>query len=840
MSELENIGKYKQLMPFTNENAGTSEWCKAEKDGKIYFVKKLMAPVYPSKDIGLPEHKYQARMKRFHEVELRIRTVYDNLRKNDTAGTLVVPFEVMVYQYHITTITDFVKSNLNPADIHKLSEWQRVILMRTLTLSLMNVHKAGVVHSDMKPENVLIIQNPDNGGCILKLIDFDGSWLESNPPKEIKGDQAYFPPEVYQREMDPDIHIDHKIDIFALALLLHLFWKGKLPNKPEGLTVGQALMEGHSVELDSGLPTGLRDIIIKAMQPAENRCSCEEIYDALGTLMQSYPVKLFNLETAKLEKIPLPVPPAPSESIPSNVEFLVEFVDNNGFSIYEAQIIKIKKGSFKKIYAVDIPGYRIIQGMPSYYTVFVDNLGIPTPPAVSFVYQNEDLTPSPPVTPYREKRSTIVTVRAVDLNGNSLLPDKTVSIGYGKSVSILSDYIEGYQVTNDEFVEVSVNSIGIPSQEIVIFYYAKKKGIGNLVIWIWILTLAAYLLYRLFAYYTVSHSNYESGLYNEALSWIEIAPLYKYIFTDEYNDAQDQSSREKSISISFPGSASAKYPSNINESVYFRLSIPSSGRYRISAENANSGTLFDENWNCVNPSISFPAQVTFANSSNYYIKIKPESNQYTSSQLSLSLLPDNISDLSEAEKQSVYIRRNKTSYFRISPLYSSFYSIQIHNSAQSVSAILYDSYWNVIGKSLEGDSGKFFIQKNLTKSSDYYLAVSYKNSNASGQVDIAYQWSFRPGDFWSATITPDTPGGHCAYFVPAESAYYTFQSTGNFDTKGYIKDENGKELASDDDSEDGLNFSIVYYMKAGECYKLIYRLVDTQITETIYVKIEKK
>ena len=39
---MEMIGSYEQLTPFTNENAGTSEWCRAQKDGRPYFIKKFL------------------------------------------------------------------------------------------------------------------------------------------------------------------------------------------------------------------------------------------------------------------------------------------------------------------------------------------------------------------------------------------------------------------------------------------------------------------------------------------------------------------------------------------------------------------------------------------------------------------------------------------------------------------------------------------------------------------------------------------------------------------------------------------------------------------------------
>ena len=71
---MEMIGSYEKLTPFTNENAGTSEWCRAQKDGRPYFIKKFLKPVYPSEELGLTEKKHANAVKRFHtalEMQLR-------------------------------------------------------------------------------------------------------------------------------------------------------------------------------------------------------------------------------------------------------------------------------------------------------------------------------------------------------------------------------------------------------------------------------------------------------------------------------------------------------------------------------------------------------------------------------------------------------------------------------------------------------------------------------------------------------------------------------------------------------------------------------------------------
>ena len=204
---MKEIGQYLQLTEFTTENAGTAEWCKAKRDGKEYFVKRFLNPVYPSKELGLSDRLYRASVEAFHKAFDQKEDIYRRLRDCDSSGTLVIPVEVINYQYHICTIAEFVTGNVAPEEIHLLSEWQRLVLMRTLTVALMNVHQAGIVHSDMKPENVLITQDPE-GNCKLRLIDFDGSFLETDPPEDpedVVGDPAFFAPEAYLQSMEEGI-----------------------------------------------------------------------------------------------------------------------------------------------------------------------------------------------------------------------------------------------------------------------------------------------------------------------------------------------------------------------------------------------------------------------------------------------------------------------------------------------------------------------------------------------------------------------------------------------------------------------------------------------------------
>jgi serine/threonine protein phosphatase PrpC len=84
------------------------------------------------------------------------------------------------------------------------------------------LHRAGVIHRDIKPDNVIL-----EGGGSLKLIDLGVvrvPGLEDLPPDEISGTQAYMAPEMLAGEAG-----NESTDIYALGVTMFRTFTGEFP-----------------------------------------------------------------------------------------------------------------------------------------------------------------------------------------------------------------------------------------------------------------------------------------------------------------------------------------------------------------------------------------------------------------------------------------------------------------------------------------------------------------------------------------------------------------------------------------------------------------------------------
>jgi len=120
-----------------------------------------------------------------------------------------------------------------------------ISLVRQLLEGLYHAHEAGLIHRDFKPENV-IIERDDHGNEVPRIVDFGIAILReggASPSSEgrlttnglVLGTPHYMAPE--QAVADP---IDHRIDLFALGIVVYEMLSGRLPFDGTGAEVARA------------------------------------------------------------------------------------------------------------------------------------------------------------------------------------------------------------------------------------------------------------------------------------------------------------------------------------------------------------------------------------------------------------------------------------------------------------------------------------------------------------------------------------------------------------------------------------------------------------------------
>jgi eukaryotic-like serine/threonine-protein kinase len=160
--------------------------------------------------------------------------------------------------------------------------------------ALAHAHARGVIHRDIKPQNVLIPSRVQKGGEAAKLTDFGGASLVGEDALtrtgDVLGTLAYMAP-----EQSEGGEVGEEADLYALALVLYEALGGVNPVRgPTPAATARRI--GSELESLSrhrrDLPRFLIDALDGALAPApEERGTLEELRDALERTLDSHPLE---------------------------------------------------------------------------------------------------------------------------------------------------------------------------------------------------------------------------------------------------------------------------------------------------------------------------------------------------------------------------------------------------------------------------------------------------------------------------------------------------------------------------------------------------------------------
>jgi serine/threonine protein kinase len=100
-----------------------------------------------------------------------------------------------------------------------LSQEQWIGLALSISNSIRIMHKVGIIHLDLSPQNILIEENANTNKLYVKIIDFDGAQIDGvGLSSEIVGTVSYRSPE----HIEPTHYgeVSEKSDVFTLGILL--------------------------------------------------------------------------------------------------------------------------------------------------------------------------------------------------------------------------------------------------------------------------------------------------------------------------------------------------------------------------------------------------------------------------------------------------------------------------------------------------------------------------------------------------------------------------------------------------------------------------------------------
>lgn len=266
---IDKIGKFTVLGPLGSGAHSSILHVRREDDEKEYALK--LVPI-ESKD----DTKYLEQAKHEHRVGQMLN--HPNLVKvycfETEGGWFSGPKKAKLLLEYVPGRT------MDKLPLIRMAKLARVF--ERIADGLTHMHKQGVYHADMKPNNLIYER-----GTRVKVIDYGLAWIRGEPKDRVQGTPEYMAPETVSHKL-----INERTDIYNFGATMYRLVTLQLP--PCWVTAEESLPMTNKVfreqlrpvkEANPMVPDGLADLIHHCLDPNANKRP-ERMSEVQGTLDQ--------------------------------------------------------------------------------------------------------------------------------------------------------------------------------------------------------------------------------------------------------------------------------------------------------------------------------------------------------------------------------------------------------------------------------------------------------------------------------------------------------------------------------------------------------------------------
>ena len=231
---------------------------------------------------------------------------------------------------HVLTIMDFgSRGSLFELmeDEEFISSYMNVLkLFKKIVKGVQGIHQRGIIHADLKLENVVVDQdyNP-------YVIDFDLA-VSKDTEDRGRGTLSYIPPEVLNVMYNHSkFKFNEKTDVYSLGVIFYALLTGFFPFEiePSKYNLRDVLIKSP-VEFDIGFPEDAMDLTLMCLQLELKRATIDKLYEELNKkMLKPSQKKLAKIMTFTMRGMATKIIPFNSEDLGDEFSFEDEEIIEN-------------------------------------------------------------------------------------------------------------------------------------------------------------------------------------------------------------------------------------------------------------------------------------------------------------------------------------------------------------------------------------------------------------------------------------------------------------------------------------------------------------------------------